>query len=94
MAAGPDISTLKDGTIPAQRQMLVDTGIARGLPRGTYGWLAARSGMANKHGIAGGGGVIDADYTREMKVILQNHCNTSYQFKAGERITQLIVEKI
>jgi len=28
MAAGDDIYALKDGTLPAQRQMLVDTGIA------------------------------------------------------------------
>ena len=94
MAAGHDIYALKDGTIPAQRQMLVDTGIAIGLPRGTYGRLAARSGMASKHGIAVGGGVIDADYTGEIKVILRNHGDTSYEFKAGDRIAQLIVEKI
>jgi len=35
LAAGHDIYALKDRTIPAQRQMLVDTGIAIGLPRGT-----------------------------------------------------------
>jgi len=74
--------------------MLVDTGIAIGLPRGTYGRLPARSGMASKHGIAVGGGVIDADYTGEIKVILRNHGDTSYEFKAGDRIAQLIVEKI
>jgi len=74
--------------------MLVDTGIAIGLPRGTYGTLAARSGMAHKHGIAVGGGDIDADYTGELKVILRNHGDSSYEFKAGERIVQLIVEKI
>ena len=94
MAAGHDIYTLRDGTIPAQRQMLVDTGIAIGLPRGTYGRLAARSGMASKHGIAVGGGVIDADYNGEIKVILRNHGETSYEFKAGDRIAHLIVEKI
>jgi len=74
--------------------MFVDTGIAIGLPRGTDGRLAARSSMASKHGIAVGGGVIDADYTGEMKVILPNHGNSSYEFKAGERIAQVIVEKI
>jgi len=63
MAGGHDIYALKDGTIPAPREMLVDTGIAIGLPRGTYCRLAARSGMARNHGIAVGGGVIDADYT-------------------------------
>jgi len=71
------MTSLKDGSIPAQRQMLVDTRIAIGLPRGTYGRLGARSGMASKDGIAVGGGVIDADYTGEIKVKLQNHGNTS-----------------
>jgi len=94
MAAGHYIYALKDGTIPAQRQMLVDTGIPIGVPRGTYGRLAARSGMASKHGVAVGGGVIDGDYTGEVKVILRNHGNTSYEFKPGNRIAQLIVEKI
>jgi len=42
--------------------------------------------MACKHGIAEGGGVIDPDYTREAKVILGNHGNTSYEFKAGDCI--------
>ena len=41
MAAGHDIYALKNGTIPAQRLMLVETGIAIGLPKGTYGRLAA-----------------------------------------------------
>jgi len=73
--------------------MLVDTGISIGLPSGTYSRLASRSGMASKHGIAVGGGVIDVDYTGEEKLILGNHGNTSYEFKAGDRIAQLIVEK-
>jgi len=63
ITAGHDIYALKDGTIPAQREMLVHTGIAIGLPRGTYGRLAARSGMARKYGIGLRGGEIDADYT-------------------------------
>jgi len=94
LAAGHDIYHLKDGTIPAQRQVLVDTRIAIGLPRGTYGRLAARGGIASKHGIAVGGAVIDVDYTGEIKVILRNHGDTSYEFQAGDRIEQLIVGKI
>jgi len=94
MAAGYDIYGLKDGPRPAQRQMLVDSAIAMGLPRGTYSRLAVRSGMASKHGIAVGGGVIDADYPGEIKVILSNHGNASYEFTAGELIRQLMVEKI
>ena len=94
MAAGHDIYALKNGTIPAQRQMLVETGIAIGLPKGTYGRLVARSGMASKHDLAGGGGVIDADYTGEVRVILRNHGITDYNFEAGDRIAPLIVERV
>ena len=84
MAAGHDIYAVKNGTIPAQRQILVETGISIGLPKGTYGRLAARSGMASKQGITVGGGVIDADYTGEVRVILRNHGTTDYEFKAGD----------
>ena len=94
MAAVHDINALKNGTIQAQRHMVVETGIAIGLPKGTYGRLAARSGMASKHGIAVGGGVIDAEYTGEVRVILRNHGTTDYEFKEGDRIAQLIVERI
>jgi len=94
MAAGHDIYALKDGTIPAQREMLVDRGIAIGLPRGTYGRLLARSGMASKDGRGGGGSVMEAQYTSEIKLILPNYGNSSYKFKEGDRIAQLIVEQI
>jgi len=93
-AAGHDIYALTDGLVPAKGLTMVETGIAIGLPEGTYGRLAARSGMASKMGIAVGGGVIDADYTAEVKVILRNHGKASCVFKAGDRIVQLIVEKI
>ena len=94
LAAGHDIYTLTDGTIPAQRQMLVDTGIAIGLPKGTYRGIAARRGLASKHGIAIGGGVIDADFRGEVKEILWNHGKNDYECKVGDRIAQLIVERI
>ena len=73
MAAGHDIYALEEGSIPAKGPALVGTGIAIGLPKSTYGRLAARSRMASKNSIAVGGGVIDADFTGEVKVILRNH---------------------
>ena len=94
MAAGHDIYALEDSIIPAKGQVLVRTGIAIGLPKGTHGRLAAISEMASKNGIAVGGGVIDADYTDEVKVRLRNHRREDYQFKASNRIAQLIVKKI
>ena len=94
MAAGHDIYAVEEGSIPAKGQAFVGTGIAIGLPKGICGRLAARSGMTSKNGIAVGGGVVNADYTGEVKVILGNHGKGEYQFKACDRIAQLIVEKI
>jgi len=62
-SAGHDIYALTDRLVPAKGQTMVETGIAIGLPEGTYGRLAVRSGMASKMGIAVDGGVIDPDYT-------------------------------
>ena len=42
-------------------------------PAGTYARLAPRSGLAVKHCINVGAGVIDPDYTGEVKVVLFNH---------------------
>ena len=63
MAAGHDLYAMEEVLIPAKGQTLVDTGLAVGLPRGTYGRIAPRSGPANKKRINVGGGVIDVDYT-------------------------------
>jgi len=93
-AAGHDLYALTNGLVPAKGQTMVETGIAIGVPEGTYGRLAARSGTASKMGIAVGGGVIDADYTGEVKVILRNHGEADCVFKVGDRIAQLIVEKV
>jgi len=50
--------------------------------------------MARKVGIAVGGGVIDANYTGEVKLILRNHGEAYSVFKARDRIGQLIIEKV
>jgi len=93
-AAGHDIYALMDGLVPAKGQTMVETSIAIGLPEGSYGRLAARSVMASQMGIAVGSGVIDADYTGEIQVILRNHGEADCMFKARDWIEQLIIERI
>jgi dUTP pyrophosphatase len=72
----------------------VPTGIAIKVPLGTYGRIAPRSGITVKHNIHVGAGVIDSDYTGEIKVVLYNVGHTHVTFEAFERIAQLILEKI
>ena len=63
-------------------------------PEGTYGRVAPRSGLASKHFIDTGAGVIDADYRGEVKVLLFNHAEKDFDIKQGDRIAQLVLERI
>jgi dUTP pyrophosphatase len=81
-------------TIPARGRALVPTDISISVPVGTYGRVAPRSGLANKHGIDTMAGVIDADYRGPVGVILANLSDVDFEVKVGDRIAQLIVEKV
>ena len=94
MPAGHELYAMENIHIPARGQVLVETGLAIGLPKGTYARIAPRRGLASKKRISVGGGVIDADYIGEVKVILINQGNEECLIETGERMTQIIVEKI
>lgn len=96
-AAGYDLVAREDVTIPAQQSKLVSTGIAWEMvdesDNNTVGLVWPRSGMAVRDNIDVGAGVIDADYTGEIKVLLRNTSARVLQhFKAGERIAQLVIQ--
>jgi len=93
-AAGHDLYANERNTIPARGQEVLRTGISITPPRGTYGRIAPRSGMAVKHQVAVNAGVIDSDYTGEIKVVLANMSDQDYQVNNRDRIAQLITEKI
>ncbi|KAF2200403.1 dUTP diphosphatase [Delitschia confertaspora ATCC 74209] len=93
-AAGHDLYSARDVVIPARGRARVDTDIAISVPVGTYGRVAPRSGLAAKHGIDTMAGVIDADYRGQVGVILANLSDVDFEVKVGDRIAQLIVEKI
>ena len=94
LAAGYDLTSAQQLTIPPNGRALVQTDISISVPKGTYGRIAPRSGLAVKHGITTRAGVIDADYTRPIGVILFNHRDQDFQIQEGERIAQLILEQI
>ncbi|KAI2618451.1 dUTP diphosphatase [Hypoxylon sp. NC1633] len=93
-AAGYDLYASSAATIPARGKALVETGLAIAVPAGTYGRVAPRSGLASKHFIDTGAGVIDADYRGPVKVLLFNHGEADFGVAAGDRVAQLVVERI
>lgn len=58
------------------------------------GRIAPRSGLAAKHHIDTGAGVIDADYRGEVRVLLFNHGESEFVVAVGDRVAQLIIERV
>lgn len=93
-AAGLDLFAAVDGTVPTRGRTLVTTGIEVAIPSGFVGLIWPRSGLAVKRGIETGAGVIDADYRGEVGVLLHNHTDSPYEYKAGDRVAQLVLMPI
>jgi dUTP pyrophosphatase len=94
LSAGFDISASEASTIPAGGRGLVKTDISIACPVGTYARIAPRSGLAYKNGIDVGAGVVDADYRGPVGVILFNFGTEDFVVTKGDRIAQLILEKV
>lgn len=84
----------KSISIKAGKRALIKTGVRMSLPFGQYGRIAPRSGLAYKNGIDVLAGVIDADYRGDVGVILLNTGDSDFIIKDGDRIAQIIIEKI
>ncbi len=96
--AGIDLHARNDAVIPrAGGRVLVPTGIAVAIPEGYAGFVLPRSGLALKHGISlvNTPGLIDAGYRGELKcVILNTDPTDDYEVKRGDRIAQLVIQRI
>ena len=88
--AGADLRTPHDVIVMPFGSAVVDTGVHIELPINTVGMLKSKSGLNVKHGITSEG-VIDVGYTGSIVVKLYNHSDKAYGFKAGEKITQLVI---
>ena len=92
-AVGLDIYSSTDYIISAKDQAIIPTGLRIQVPPGHYGHLCSKSGLAMQHHIHVGAGIIDPDYTGEVKVILLNLGHKPFQVLSGDAIAQLILER-
>ena len=95
-AAGMDVVSAEDVTLPSMARHAVATGLAIAIPEGFEVQVRPRSGLALKHGITlpNTPGTIDSDYRGELKVILVNLGAEPFEIKRGDRIAQLIVAPV
>ena len=94
--AGLDLRAAEATTMEPGGRALVSTGIALALPPGYAGLVLPRSGLALRHGVTvlNAPGLIDAGYRGEVKVLLINHDRGPVTIARGERIAQLVLQRV
>ena len=97
-SAGMDLRANIDSPIllkPLDRK-LIPTGLHIALPEGYEAQVRPRSGLALKKGITvlNTPGTIDADYRGEVGVILVNLSHEDFVVQSGERIAQMVINKV
>ena len=97
-AAGMDLHAAVRAPVTIARGAiaLLPTGFAMALPQGFEAQIRPRSGLAVKYGIGliNSPGTIDADYRGEIKIAMINLGDTPYTVKRGDRIAQMVIQKI
>eukprot|EP00041_Stephanoeca_diplocostata_P008129 m.117648 g.117648 ORF g.117648 m.117648 type:complete len:168 (-) comp17186_c0_seq1:243-746(-) len=93
-AAGYDLRSAYDITLPAEGKALVKTDLSIAIPENTYARIAPRSGLALKHHLDVGAGVIDYDYRGPVGVVMFNFSKVDFEIKKGDRVAQMILERI
>ena len=93
--AGWDLYSNQNAVVFPGEKTVIKTGIALAIPRGYYGRIAPRSGLAVKNGINVLAGVVDAGYRNEIGVVLINHhMDNQFAIAKGDRIAQIIFERV
>ena len=95
--AGLDLYAAHDVTLAPGARALVPTGIALAIPEGFAGFVLPRSGLALRHGVTlvNTPGLIDAGYRGEVQLVLINLDRAApVTLKRGERVAQLVIQKI
>lgn len=89
-AAGLDLYANGNFVVKAGTHAIIPTGVAVAIPDGYCGQVWPRSGVSARYGVDVLAGVIDSDYTGELKVVIQ--CGQQdFCINQGDRIAQLLI---
>jgi dUTP pyrophosphatase len=97
-SAGMDVcaANSEDWVLAPGEIKLVPSGFAMALPEGFEAQIRPRSGLSIKYGITliNAPGTIDADYRGEVKIPLINHGTAPFVIRRGDRIAQMVIQKV
>jgi dUTP pyrophosphatase len=91
-----DLRASESVTIPSHGYGTARTELAIRIPAGHVGFIMSRSGLASKHGVfvLNAPGIIDAEYSGEIKVVLGNMDDFNYLIERGDKIAQFMVQPL
>ena len=94
--AGLDLHAAHDVTLARNGRAVVATGLAVAIPDGFAGLVLPRSGLARTHGVTvlNTPGLVDSGYRGELKVLPVNHGETPVTLRRGERVAQLVIQRV
>jgi dUTP pyrophosphatase len=94
--AGLDLPAAHDVTLERNGRAVVATGLAVAIPDGFAGLVLPRSSLARTHGVTvlNTPGLVDSGYRGELKVLLVNHGETPVTLRRGERVAQLVIQRV
>lgn len=91
--AGADLRTPKRFILRAGEYKVIDTGVHIEVPEGYMAEVRSKSGLMTKSGVITDG-TVDCGFTGSIAVCLFNHSRMHREFKAGDKIAQLVITKI
>lgn len=92
--AAMDLFAVAAVDIKPGERVAIPTGVAMAIPSGYVGLIWDKSGVAVKRGLKTIAGVIDAGYRGEVLVGLYNIGEESQHFDAGDKVAQMLIQKI
>lgn len=95
-SAGMDIRIIEDVNINPGETVLTQTGMAFAIPEGFEFQIRPRSGLSLKTSLRlpNSPGTIDSDYRGELGIMLNNIGTKALHFKKGERVCQMVLNKV
>ena len=92
-SAGYDLFAGETVHAPKWSRICINTKVRLDIPKGFYGEIKSRSGLALKNGIIAFNGTIDSGYLGYVYVILFNNSDIDFDITKGNRIAQIIFKK-
>lgn len=91
--AGIDLYSHGEHKVESNQTKIINTGISLEIPHGHVGLIWDKSSIGSK-GIKTLGGVIDAGYRGEIKILIHNLSKENYIFRDRQKVAQILIQKI